>query len=115
MNFYFRAQFEDGQLCTSAMREFEKTQNQLNLLHKYEKCIIRIHFPNRLVLQTIFKSTETVLDIMNFIRKYLVDEFLEFCLCKNYLLNMKFHINFILKHYCLKIKFKQLQHLLRLL
>lgn len=75
-----RAQFEDGQLCTSAMRELEKTQNQLNLLHKYKKCIIRIHFPNRLVLQTIFKSTETVLDIMNFIRKYLVDEFLEFYL-----------------------------------
>ncbi|XP_029343426.1 tether containing UBX domain for GLUT4 [Acyrthosiphon pisum] len=75
-----RAQFEDGQLCTSAMRELEKAQNQLNLLHKYKKCIIRIHFPNRLVLQTIFKSTETVLDIINFIRKYLIDESLDFCL-----------------------------------
>lgn len=74
------AQFEDGQLCTSAMRELEKTQNQLNLLHKYKKSIIRIHFPNRLVLQTIFKSTETVLDIINFIRKYLIDESLDFCL-----------------------------------
>ncbi|XP_060842110.1 tether containing UBX domain for GLUT4 [Rhopalosiphum padi] len=75
-----RAQLEDGQLCTSAMRELEKTQIQLNLLHKYKNCIIRIHFPNRLVLQTIFKSTETVLDIINFIRKYLIDESLEFCL-----------------------------------
>lgn len=75
-----RAQFEDGQLCTSAMRELEKAQNQLNLLHKYKKCIIRIHFPNRLVLQTIFKSTETVLDIINFIRKYLIDESLDFSL-----------------------------------
>jgi len=81
--FYFRAQLEDGQLCTSAMRELEKTQIQLNLLHKYKNCIIRIHFPNRLVLQTIFKSTETVLDIINFIRKYLIDESLEFCLCKS--------------------------------
>ncbi|XP_025204254.1 tether containing UBX domain for GLUT4 isoform X2 [Melanaphis sacchari] len=75
-----RAQLEDGQLCTSAMRELEKTQNQLNLLHKYKKCIIRIHFPNRLVLQTIFKSTETVLDVINFIRKYLIDESLNFSL-----------------------------------
>ncbi|KAL5243257.1 hypothetical protein ACI65C_010667 [Semiaphis heraclei] len=75
-----RAQLEDGQLCTSAMRELEKTQNQLNLLHKYKKCIIRIHFPNRLVLQSIFKSTETVLDIINFIRKYLINESLDFCL-----------------------------------
>lgn len=80
--FYFRAQFEDGQLSTSSMREFEKTQNQLNILHKYNKCIIRIHFPNRLVLQTVFKSSESVLDVINFIRKYLIDESLEFSLCK---------------------------------
>jgi len=75
-----RAQFENGQLCTSAMRELEKTQHQLNLLHKYKKCIIRIHFPNRLVLQTVFKTTETVLDIINYVRKYLVDESLDFSL-----------------------------------
>lgn len=75
-----RAQLEDGQLCTSAMRELGKIQNQLNLLHKYNKCIVRIHFPNRLVLQTIFKSTETVLDVINFIRKYLIDESLDFSL-----------------------------------
>jgi len=67
------------------MRELEKTQNQLNLLHKYNKCIIRIHFPNRLVLQTIFKSTETVLDVIDFIRKYLIDESLDFSLCKKQL------------------------------
>lgn len=67
------------------MREFEKTQNQLNILHKYNKCIIRIHFPNRLVLQTVFKSSESVLDVINFIRKYLIDESLDFSLCKNYL------------------------------
>lgn len=82
--FYFRTQMEDSQLCTSAMRVLEKTQNQLNLLHKYKKCIVRIHFPNRLVLQTIFKSTETVLDIIQFVQKYLVDESLDFNLCKCY-------------------------------
>ncbi|VVC28049.1 Hypothetical protein CINCED_3A012952 [Cinara cedri] len=75
-----RIQFEDGQLSTSAMREIEKAQNILNLLHKYNKCIIRIHFPNRLVLQTVFKPTETILDIFNFIRKYLIDESLDFFL-----------------------------------
>ncbi|XP_025423106.1 tether containing UBX domain for GLUT4 isoform X2 [Sipha flava] len=75
-----RSQYEDGQLCTSAMRIIEKTNNQLKLLQKYNKCIIRIHFPSRLVLQSVFKTTETVLDVINFIRKYLVDESLEFCL-----------------------------------
>lgn len=84
--YHFSAQYEDGQLCTSAMRELEKAQNQLNLLHKYKKCIVRIHFPNRLVLQSVFKSTETVLDIINFIRKYLVDESLNFSLCKHIVL-----------------------------
>lgn len=66
------------------MRVLEKTQNQLNLLHKYKKCIIRIHFPDRLVLQSIFKTTETVSDIVNFIRKYLLDESLDFQLCEKY-------------------------------
>lgn len=68
-------------LCTSAMREIENAQNLLNILHKYSMCVIRIHFPNRLVLQSVFKSTETVLDIINFVRKYLVDDSLDFCLC----------------------------------
>lgn len=88
--FHFRSQLEDGQLCTSAMRVIEKTQNQLNLLHRYKKCIIRIHFPDRLVLQTVFRSTETVLDIINFIQKYLVDESLEFSLCKNFFYNKQY-------------------------
>jgi len=68
------------------MREFEKAQNQLNLLHKYKKCIIRVHFPNRLVLQSVFKTTETVSDIIMFIRKYLVNKSLDFYLCKMYLM-----------------------------
>lgn len=80
--FIFRSQLEDVQLSTSAMRVLEKTQNQLNLLHKYKKCIIRIHFPDRLVLQSVFKTTETVSDIVHFIRKYLLDESLDFQLCK---------------------------------
>lgn len=68
------------------MRELEKTQNQLNLLYKYKKCIIRIHFPNRLVLQSVFKTTETISDIMHFIRTYLVDKSLDFYLCKIHLI-----------------------------
>lgn len=68
------------------MRVLEKTQHQLNLLHKYKKCIVRIHFPNRLVLQTVFKSTETVLDIIHFVKKYLIDESLDFNLCKSHII-----------------------------
>lgn len=78
------------------MRILEKTNNQLKLLHKYKKCIIRIHFPNRLVLQSVFKTTETVLDVINFIRNYLVDETLEFCLCKSMIINLNSYV-FILK------------------
>lgn len=77
------------------MRVLEKTQNQLNLLHKYKKCIIRIHFPNRLVLQSVFKTTETVLEVINFVRKYLVDESLEFYLCKYKMVYLKIHIKLI--------------------
>lgn len=75
------------------MRELEKAQNQLNLLYKYKKCIIRVHFPNRLVLQSVFKTTETVSDIITFIQKYLVNESLDFYLCKMYL--MFIHVFFL--------------------
>lgn len=92
MLFYFRSQLEDGQLCTSEMRKIEKTQNKLTLISRYRKCIIRIHFPDRLVLQTVFESMETVLDIIKFIRKYLVDESLEFTLCKNFFYNKLFNV-----------------------
>lgn len=90
-----RSQYEDGQLCTSAMRILEKTNNQLKLLQKYNKCIIRIHFPNRLVLQSVFKTTEKVLDVINFIRKYLVDESLEFCLCKCLVINLNVYVFYL--------------------
>ncbi|XP_050425420.1 tether containing UBX domain for GLUT4 [Adelges cooleyi] len=74
----YRSQLEDGQLCTNAMRVLQKTQNQLNLLYQYKKCIVRVHFPNRLVLQSVFKSTENVSDVISFLRKYLVDGSMEF-------------------------------------
>ncbi|XP_050526439.1 tether containing UBX domain for GLUT4-like [Daktulosphaira vitifoliae] len=74
----YRSQLDDGQLCTNAMKELEKTQNQLNILHKYKKCIVRIHFPDRLVLQSVFKPTDSIGDVTNFIRKYLINESMDF-------------------------------------
>ncbi|XP_050520416.1 tether containing UBX domain for GLUT4-like [Daktulosphaira vitifoliae] len=69
----YRSQLDDGQLSTNAMKELEKTQNKLNILHKYKKCIVKIHFPDRLVLQSVFKPTESIGDVTNFIRKYLIN------------------------------------------
>ncbi|OXU22330.1 hypothetical protein TSAR_007650 [Trichomalopsis sarcophagae] len=61
----------DFPLLTSALRELEKDKQKLNRLHKYPKTIIRIQFPNALVLQGLFNPVETVQTVKDFVKSYL--------------------------------------------
>lgn len=69
-------------LLTTQLRDMEKEQEQLNRLNRYKNCIIRIHFPNRYVLQGIFSPYDTIETVMNFIRPYLLESIGAFYLCK---------------------------------
>ena len=55
------------------MRDTQAEGSKLTLLNKYRRCILRIQFPSPdcLVLQGTFLITETISDVVNFVRKYL--------------------------------------------
>lgn len=68
-------------LLTERMREAAEERERTEAIHHYKTTIMRIQFPDRLVLQGKFKSTETVSDIYDFVRKFLDHDF-KFHLCK---------------------------------
>lgn len=77
-----RHEMENTQLTTSAYKNLEEQKKQLRLLNRYNQAIIRIHFPDRTVLQGVFKPSDTVADIVNFVRQYLEEPSMDFYLCK---------------------------------
>ncbi|XP_077980512.1 tether containing UBX domain for GLUT4-like [Glandiceps talaboti] len=71
-----RAQFDEQPMMTKSMREMQT----LRMLEKYPKVVIRIHFPDRLVLQGIFRPLEPVQALVQFVKSHLDDQKLKFYL-----------------------------------
>lgn len=72
----------DQPMLTAKLRDIEDEQSQLTKLNRYKTVIIRVQFPNRYVLQGTFTPYETVEKIMDFVRSYLMNDDIEFHLCK---------------------------------
>ncbi|KAJ1529400.1 hypothetical protein ONE63_006183 [Megalurothrips usitatus] len=73
-----QAALEQQPLVTSQYRELEKSKQMLSALHQYKRCVIKVQFPNQLVLQGTFTPLEKVSHVMDFIRKYLQDGAVDF-------------------------------------
>nr|XP_014087003.2 tether containing UBX domain for GLUT4 [Bactrocera oleae] len=71
---------EDAPLLTERLRQLEGQKTMLNKIAQYKNCVIRIQFPDRLVLQGIFKPIDKVSDVMDFVRKFLHDDQADFYL-----------------------------------
>lgn len=67
---------EDQPLMTSALRK-SKLEEEYS---QYDRVIIRIQFPDRLVLQGLFKPRETVIALQKFVKEYLEDKSFPFYL-----------------------------------
>lgn len=72
---------DNAPLMTSKLRELEDAKRTLSQL-KYRETLIRVQFPNRLVLQTVFKPIDTIGRVKEFLGRFLVAEVEEFELCK---------------------------------
>lgn len=68
-------------LMTSKLRELEDAKKTLIQL-QYRETLIRVQFPNRMVLQTVFKPIDTVAVVKQFLRAFLKEDVNEFELCK---------------------------------
>lgn len=64
-----REQMGNQHLETKSMREARERKE----MKKYSKVVVRIHFPERLVLQGFFKPQETVETITEFVKSHLGD------------------------------------------
>lgn len=72
---------EDAPLMTKQMREMHETSKVLCALNQFPVTRLRVYFPDNNVIQAAFKPTETVAQVMDFIRQFLSDPNAEFCLC----------------------------------
>lgn len=64
---------EDAPLLTSNLRELERQKVMLAKLNQYKDCVLRIQFPNRFVLQGIFKPHEPISRVEEFVRGFLAN------------------------------------------
>ena len=74
--------YDQAPLLTKEFRNLEESKKILNQLGLYKKCLLRIQFPDRYVIQSTFTPIETIQDVMNLVRKYLLDPEMDFYLCK---------------------------------
>nr|USU43573.1 glucose transporter [Harmonia axyridis] len=62
---------EGRPLLTAALRDLEESKKQLNYLNRYKKCIIRIQFPDRVILQGVFAPKDSIKNVSDFVREHL--------------------------------------------
>lgn len=75
-----QAALEEQPLVTAQYRELEKSKMMLNTLHQYKRCVLKVQFPNQLVLQGTFTPLEKVSHVLDFVKKYLQDPNIDFCI-----------------------------------
>ncbi|KAG5891262.1 hypothetical protein JTB14_019669 [Gonioctena quinquepunctata] len=68
----------DVPLMTYTLRKLEESKKQLRQLNRYKKAIIRVQFPDRAVLQGTFQPTETIADVVEFVRGFLEERICKF-------------------------------------
>ncbi|ALC45448.1 CG33722 [Drosophila busckii] len=62
---------EDAPLLTANLRELERQKAMLTKLNQYKDCVLRIQFPDRFVLQGMFKPHELLGKVEEFVREFL--------------------------------------------
>lgn len=63
---------EDAPLLTEKLRELESSNTMLKKISQYKNCAIRIQFPDRHVLQGMFKPIDRMSDVMEFTKQFLI-------------------------------------------
>ncbi|KAH8276210.1 hypothetical protein KR026_004601 [Drosophila bipectinata] len=64
---------DDAPLLTAKLRELERQKTMLAKLNQYKDCVLRIQFPDRFVLQGMFKPHEPLSKVEDFVREFLVN------------------------------------------
>ncbi|KAH8306161.1 hypothetical protein KR018_002798 [Drosophila ironensis] len=62
---------DDAPMLTAKLRELERQKTMLAKLNQYKDCVLRIQFPDRFVLQGMFKPHEPLSRVEEFVREFL--------------------------------------------
>ncbi|XP_073832606.1 tether containing UBX domain for GLUT4 [Musca autumnalis] len=62
----------DAPLLTEKLREIENNNTMLRKISQYKNCAIRIQFPDRHVLQGMFKPIDKISDVLEFAKRFLI-------------------------------------------
>ncbi|KAG6462699.1 tether containing UBX domain for GLUT4 isoform X2 [Manduca sexta] len=68
-----RLQLENTPLITTTKREELTKQSSEQKLNTYKNVVVRVQFPDHMILQGIFCPSNTIQDVTNFIREHLED------------------------------------------
>ncbi|XP_043209292.1 tether containing UBX domain for GLUT4-like [Amphibalanus amphitrite] len=71
---------DNSPLLTAGQREARRQADLLTRLSAHRHCVVRVQFPDRLVLQGVFLSTDTVQVVMDFTAQFLEDPAAKFTL-----------------------------------
>jgi len=66
-----REKMESMPFRTKAVREMEESMAMLQRLNRYTKTVVRIQFPDRLVVQAVFNHSDSIQTVMDFLRQFL--------------------------------------------
>lgn len=66
-----RLQLENTPLITSVQREVTDKQTFQQKLNTYKNVVVRIQFPDHIILQGVFSPSDTIGDVVNFIKDHL--------------------------------------------
>ncbi|GLH11970.1 Tether containing UBX domain for GLUT4 [Gryllus bimaculatus] len=75
-----RTELDESPLQTSAIRKLEESKRILGNLHKYKRAVLRIQFPNQVIVQGSFSPVETIASVQEFVKGYLQDSSISFYL-----------------------------------
>ena len=73
---------QEAPLITAQLREQNDNMKMSSKIELYKHTVIRIQFPDRVILQGIFEPTMTFADVKKFVSQFLMDPSLEFHLCE---------------------------------
>ncbi len=77
-----RETLEDAPFKGQKLRELEKETSILSSLHDHPNTAIRVRFPDRRILQGIFRTSDTVSNIKAWLSPFLSNPSMDFYLCK---------------------------------
>jgi len=73
-----RTDLEDAPLKGEKLRALDKENATLKSLHDHPNTAIRIRFPDRTVIQGIFRTSDTISNVKSWLRAFLHDPALDF-------------------------------------